>query len=74
VRRPDTLVPSKAVWGGDAFHFGVIGVQGERLLGEMTVSGDEMAGTLTIPTFQGARTMGIFLRRVASPSGPQQEP
>jgi hypothetical protein len=59
--------------GGDVFHFGVIGGQGERLPGEMTVSGDEMEGTLTIHIFAGPRTVRIFLRRVASPPRPQAD-
>jgi hypothetical protein len=56
--------------GGDVFHFRVIGGQGEISTGEVTVNGDEMEGTLTIPADIGGQTMRVLLRRSASPSRP----
>jgi hypothetical protein len=59
--------------GGDGFHFRVVGGQGETLTGEMTVSGDEMEGTLTVMTTVERVPTRILLRRVASPPRPQAD-
>ena len=60
--------------GGDVFHFRVIGGQGETLTGEVTVSGDEMEGLLTVPSMGGgSQTARISLRRGASPPRPQAD-
>jgi hypothetical protein len=59
--------------GGDLFHFTVIGGQGETVRDEVTVSGDEMEGTFTLPIMTGPQTMRISLRRIDSPSRPRTQ-
>jgi hypothetical protein len=59
--------------GGDVFHFKVINNAGEiAVTGELTVSGDEMEGLVTVPTSTSptTQTARISLRRVAAPSRP----
>jgi hypothetical protein len=45
-----TSGPLEGRVGGDVFHFKVINHFGEVLTGEVTVSGDEMEGQVTVPS------------------------
>jgi hypothetical protein len=60
--------------GGDVLHFRVITTSGEPLTGELTVSGDEMAGTVTVPTgVAGLRITPISLRRADAPESARRQ-
>jgi hypothetical protein len=60
--------------GGDVFHFKVINNWGEISTGEVTVSGDEMVGDVTLPAWgAGLRSVRLLLRRVEAPSRPVRQ-
>ena len=58
--------------GGDVFHFTVVSRFGESSRGELTVSGDEMVGDVTLPAFEGSRTVRLLLRRADAPASPRR--